>query len=71
MVNEEESGEETEGLALIDTRKGFNKLYCLAMLWTVRQKWLLGERFAPNCYWHEAQLVVCWPLELFHILTRR
>ena len=38
VVKEEETGEETEGLTLIDNRKGFSKVSCLAMLWTVRHR---------------------------------
>ena len=71
MVKEEEAGEETESLTLIDTRNGFNTISRLAMIWTVRHHWPLGSIFALNCYRHEAQLVVQRPAALFHILTIR
>ena len=40
------------GTTLVDARKGFNELSRLAMLWTVRQRWPAGARFAFNCYKH-------------------
>ena len=71
MVKEEEVGEETESLTLIDARNVFNDLSCLAMLWTVRHYWPSGSIFALNFYRHEAQLVVRRPAALCHILTIR
>ena len=46
---------------LVDARYGFNKLIRLAMLWTLRQHWLVGARFAFNCYRHWAQLLLRQP----------
>ena len=37
-VKEEDAGEETEGVNLINTRNGFNEISRLAMLWTVRHR---------------------------------
>ena len=51
-VREEEEGEETEGLIHIYARNGFNKLYLLIMLWTVRHRFPLGVIFTLNCYRH-------------------
>ena len=34
------------------------------MLWTVQHRWPEGARFAFNCYWHWAQLLLCKPGEL-------
>ena len=36
------------GTRLVDAHNGFNELSRLAMLWTVRHRWLEGERFALN-----------------------
>ena len=33
---------------LVDASNGFNKLSCLAMLWTVQHCWPAGARFAFN-----------------------
>ena len=44
---------------LVDARNEFNELSRLAMLWTVRHRWLAGARFALNCYRHWAQLLLC------------
>ena len=46
------------GTTLIDARNGFNELSHLAMLWTVRRCWMVGARFAFNCYRHRAQLSI-------------
>jgi len=43
---------------LVDARNGFNELSRKAALWTVRHRWPGGSRFAFNCYWHVAQLVI-------------
>ena len=37
---------------LVDACNGFNKLSRLAMMWTVRQCWPAGTKFAFNCYRH-------------------
>ena len=49
---------------LVDARNGFNKLSRLAMLWTVRHRWLAGARSTFNCYRHWAQLLLRHPGEL-------
>ena len=36
----------------------------LEMLWTVQHRWTAGLRFAFNCYWHWAQLILRQPGEL-------
>ena len=59
------------GLTLIDSRNGFNGISCLEMLWTVRNHWPSGSRFALNCYRHESQLIVQRPAAICHILTSR
>ena len=46
------------GTTLVDDRNGFNKLSRLAMLWTVRNRWPAGARFALNCYRHWAQVLL-------------
>jgi len=43
---------------LVDARNGFNELSRKAVLWMVRHRWANGSRFAFNCYWHAAQLVI-------------
>ena len=52
---------EPSGTTLVDARKSFNKLSRLAMLWTVRHRWLAGARFAFNCYRHWAKLLLSQP----------
>ena len=54
---------EPSGTMLIDARNGFNELSRLAMLWTVRHHWPVGERFTFNCYKHWAQLLLRQPGE--------
>ena len=49
---------------LVDARNGFNELSRLAMLWTVRHRWPAGARFAFNCYWNWAQLLLLHPGDL-------
>ena len=49
---------EPSGTTLVDARNGFNKLSCLALLWTVRHCWPDGSRFVFNCYKHWAQLLL-------------
>ena len=70
-MKEEEAGEETEGLTLIDAINGFSKISCLIMLCTVRHCCTLSERFALHCYRHVAILIICRPAELCHIITIR
>ena len=41
---------EPSGTTLVDARNGFNELSRLAMLWTVRHRWLAESRFAFNYY---------------------
>ena len=36
--------------ALVDACNEFNDMRRLAMLWMVRHRWAVGERFALNCY---------------------
>ena len=36
------------GTTLVDVCNGFNELSRLAMLWTVRHRWLVGARFTFN-----------------------
>ena len=48
---------------LVDACNGFNKMSCLAMVWTVRHHWPLGVRFAFNHYKHCAQLLLRRPVE--------
>ena len=36
---------EPSGTMLVDAHNGFNELSRLAMLWTVRHRWLVGARF--------------------------
>ena len=55
---------ELSGTTLVDDRNGFNELRHLAMLWTVRNRWPTGARFAFNCYMHLAQLLLHHPVEL-------
>ena len=47
---------EPSGTMLVHACNGFNELSHLAMLWTVRHRWLSGARFAFNFYKHWAQL---------------
>ena len=70
-VKKEEAGEDTKGVAFIDSRNGFKKLFRIPMLCTVRHHWLLGEIFALNCSCHKALLVVHQPAALFHIIMIR
>ena len=49
---------EMSGTNLNDACNVFNELMRLAMLCTVRHRWLTGARFAFNCYRHWAQLVL-------------
>ena len=58
VVKEEETGEETESLTLIDARNCFNGLSRIVMLWAARHRWQSGARFALNCYRHEVKIVV-------------
>ena len=46
------------GTLLVDARNGFNELNRKAMLWTVRNLWPNGARFAFNCYRHFGQLIL-------------
>ena len=46
------------GTTLVDTRNRFNKLSRLAMLWTVRHRWIAGVRFAFNYYKNWVQLLL-------------
>ena len=39
---------EPSGTTLVDARNGFNELIRLTMLWTVRNRWTVGTRFAFN-----------------------
>ena len=48
---------------LVDAHHRFNKLSRLAMLWTVRHRWMAGAKFAFNCYRHWAQLLLRQPGE--------
>ena len=64
-------GEETGGLTLIDNINESNKISRLKMIWTVRNCWTMGARFALNFYFREALLVVRWPAALCDIMTRR
>ena len=43
---------------LVDACNGFNELSRLAILWTVRHRLPVGERFTLNCYRHWAQLLL-------------
>eukprot|EP00957_Ditylum_brightwellii_P103516 7887003-Ditylum_brightwellii.AAC.1 len=38
-------GDRPSGTMLVDARNGFNKLSCMAMLWTVQHRWPKGARF--------------------------
>ena len=49
---------------LVDACNGFNELSRLTMLWTVRNRWPAGARFAFNYYKHWAQLLLRQPGEL-------
>ena len=40
---------EPSGTTLVDSRNGFNKLSRVALLWTVRHRWLAGSRSVFNC----------------------
>ena len=68
MVKEEEAGEDAKVLTLIDSRNGFNELFCLVILWTVSHQWPSGARFALNCCRNETQLVVRRPAALCYLL---
>ena len=51
--------EELPGVPMIiDARNGFNKLSRLAMILTVRHRWLTGAQFNYNCYKHLAELLL-------------
>ena len=63
-VNEEDAGEGTKGITLIDASHGFNEISRLTMLWTVRHHWPLVARFVLNCYFHGALLIVHRPAVL-------
>ena len=54
---------EPSGTTLVDAHNGFNELSRLAMIRTVRHRWLAGARFAFNCYKHWAQLLLLQPGE--------
>ena len=47
-TKEDDLGEETEGLTLVDARNVFNEISCLAMLCMVRHRWPSGVIFALN-----------------------
>ena len=47
-MKEEEKGEDTKGLILIDDINGFNKLSCITIIWTVIYRCLSGTRFVLN-----------------------
>ena len=51
------------GTTLVDARNGSNELSRLAMLWTVRHCWPVGERFAFNFYRNWVQLLLHQPGE--------
>ena len=51
------------GTTLVAARNGFNEMNHLAILWTVRHRWLAGARFAFNCYRDWAQLLLRQPGE--------
>ena len=70
-IKEEEVGEYTEGLTLIDAINGLNELSRLAIMWTVRRRWPPGARFTLKFYQNEAQLVVRRPAVICHILKSR
>ena len=38
---------EPSGTTLVDSRNGLNELNLLAMLWTVRHRWLAEEKLRP------------------------
>ena len=52
---------DTSGSTLVDACNGFNNLRHLAMMCTVRHRWLAGARFAFNCYRDLAQLLLSHP----------
>ena len=62
---------EPGGATLVYYRNGFNELIRLAMLLTVHHRWLVGARFAFNCYRHWAQLLLCQPGDVPVILLNR
>ena len=43
---------------LVDSHNGFNNLIHPEILWTVRHRWLSGERFTFNCCRRWAQLLL-------------
>ena len=45
LTKDDDSG----GMPLVNSRNGFNELSRLVILWTVRQRWPEGARFAFNC----------------------
>ena len=46
------------GITLIDAKNGFNEIFRLSMLWTIRHRWPKGCRYAFNRYRHFIPLVV-------------
>ena len=56
---------------LVDSRNGFNELSRLAMLWTVRHRWLAGAIFAFNCYRHWAQFLLRQRCRTVQIIAKR
>ena len=59
---DQKSGERSESITLVDAINGFNKLYRLSILHTVRRRYPVGARFTLNFYRHEALLVVGQPV---------
>ena len=53
---------EPEAVLLVNAHIGFNKLSRKAMLWTVRNLWPGGARFAFNCYCHVVTLFLRRPM---------
>ena len=52
------------GTPLVDAHNRFKEMIRLAILWTVRHRFLAGARFAFNCYTHWAQLLLRHPGKL-------
>ena len=59
------------GTTLVDARNEFNDMKCLAILWTVRQRWTAGAKFTLNCYRRLVKLLLCQPGDAPLILLGR
>ena len=50
--------EEEYGFTMVDYRKTFNEINCIAMLWPTRHLWPSGYHFTFNCYMQFSILII-------------